>query len=182
MNYSQYRGRGAGRILHALEVYVNKSIIVDHVQIGDGEITYASAEIVGNKFERKSRLFAKYEWEGEDTPNITFLLDVPYCQKAKEFAKYQYFKKPFLDDFVILTGSLTYCIQEVRNVISLQEALFFIWKRDKHNEANVQKELEDKIKESIQKSYHNHLTYEQVEKMWLHVAYCSVYDVFAPGE
>ena len=99
MNYTKYRGKTCGRILHALEVY--RVMRVDEVIVGDKEVY-----LFGNKL-------AQFSWEEGDTPDFIF-----HGENRKEYTRNQFFKKPFLDDHFTLI-QLDYCVQEIKKLISL---------------------------------------------------------------
>lgn len=81
--YSQYRGRSVGRILHALNVYCNLHI-AEHASVSENKVYYPS-----------DKLFATFEWEGEDVPVLTFL-----DHNKELYTKNQEEKKPYLDDTI----------------------------------------------------------------------------------
>lgn len=163
-NYGNYTGKSVGRVLHALEVYVNQSHIVDTVQVGDGVVTF------------HDKPFATYVWE-ENTPVLTFDQFI----RADRYCKRQYFHKPLLD-FREISCTFDYCIQELSKVISCYEAEMIVWKRDYVSDGIIPEDLKVKIQKHLISSYGNPILSDKLNDLWWHAALCVAYNLTTSNE
>ncbi len=120
-SYSGYRGQSVGRILHCLDVYCpTNHRLCENASVGDGVVKYH-----GN-------IIARYVFSAEgDIPQFEFLpLKGERDSLHKEFEKNQFFYQPYLDNPAAVMN-FKFLVQEVRKVLTFEEALIFRHIRDK---------------------------------------------------
>lgn len=189
--YSKYRGRSTGRILHALDVYCDTyHRLSENARIGDGDVLYHDAKV------------ATYHWETEGLRDIKGLAlvalpddDVPYFdfwptpsvsqECVNLFHRAQYLKRPFLDDFGICSVA-NWAVQELRHVLTYDEALAIRHVRDRlkgeWNDTTVGPKIVEKIQATLQEIAESQLSYDaKCQKLfldnWKHWAFCTVYEI-----
>jgi len=113
--YSQYRGRGCGRVPHGLECYC-PFYIVEDAQIGEGKVTY------------HGKPFATYTWENEDTPVFKFLDDPDFIYEIK-----QRVYKDCMDDYAeFFNNDRVYQYNDILRQLSaaklIGQTLYEIWR------------------------------------------------------
>ncbi len=176
MSWSKYEGRSAGRMLHCLDVYNQGScnLNIDEVTIGNNELFY---------HRKKFAEIVSWSVVGErETPIFKFIQfdEVYYKHVPSALEKSQYIKRPFVDNSAV-TGNLYYTIQEVKKVLTLEEACMIIWIRDKHNEdwpilsISSLNRIESKIKDVLSECYWGRAYEYGIWQHWKHIALCSVY-------
>lgn len=178
-SYSSHRGRCVGRVCHALCVYTRR-FDIDHAQVGTGSVTI------------HGKVFATYIWPGEklgdlqkgmlaidkpadDTPIIYF----EESEAKKEYVKNQYIAAQFLDDPNAL-DNIYYAVQQLRHVLSLQDALWIKWLRDEQQSAwdavCPPNEIKTKIVNSLRKNI-KRMTPAWYEEHWQHFAMCAIWEI-----
>ena len=157
--YSEYRGRSIGRVLHALHTYC-KVPGLDSSTVGDGVIKL------------HGEVIATYKWSDDlesDVPEFIFV--------DKRWNREQTIVKPFLD--FDCCQSPSFIVQEIRSKLTFDEALLLRWIRDEHNSdwSLLRTPLKDKIIESIAIATWRYPSEEWYQKYWQHFALCAIMDI-----
>lgn len=153
MNYTKYTERGVGRVLHALEVYVDTPTVVDHVVVDLDKVIL------------QKKIFATYEWQ-ENVPCFNFM--------DNRYNRNQFFKKPYIDNFIVANG-IVFCIHEAKTKLSIQDASALIYRRDEFPEAIIPQKIYKKVRKVIEQVYHGHV--HPTEQMVQHVLDCCVLEL-----
>ena len=172
-SYSHYRGQSVGRILHCLSQYCDTyHRLCENACVDDGKITY------------HGEIIAYYSWpadKNDDVPAINFV----ECKSIKNdlienFNKNQRWEKPFLDEQMPQT--VAYLVQEIRKIISLEEALSIKFIRDKwdgdweqvswYGRNRAERVIRNRLRQLCER-----WSDEQINKYWKHLAMCAIYDI-----
>ena len=187
-SYSGYRGRSAGRILHCLDTYCDTyhPRLQETACVGDGKITYQNTQIAYYYWPDEMSSLDRQQWasipevEESDVPIIHFCdnskLDASLIQR---FNRNNFISRPFLDEMMPQTAD--YLVQEIRKVISLDDALAIQFIRDKH-EGDWERvswygrpRAEQRIKTNLAKNCFGYWDNDKINKYWKHLAMCTIY-------
>ncbi len=178
-SYSQYKGQSMGRQMHCLSVLLEgtSSIHADDCLFGHDKVTGKGRISIWNQ------KLADVDWEGDsDIPTFKFydLGESDYEKVAARLERAQYIKKSFYDNPRILYN-ITYAVQEVRKVLTFDQALYLVWIRDKHNcdwtlgSDSYRAEIKVKVCEVINKAYYGSLPQEDLDVYWTHFCLAAIY-------
>ena len=168
--YAKYRGRSVGRILHALNMICTNWWQLDHMIIGNGIVRHG----------HDGPILARYHWNPDDETDDTPIFD--FQEENNPWARRQAINRPFIDD-LYTWQTPEYCTQEVRKILSFDEALAIRWIRDKFDSdwnsmmESTRNHIEKKAKRILRKITWNRADNEWYDKHWKHFAMCAVLEI-----